>query len=228
MKASARKSQLDHLESKLRTALGRETKNVIEIGKLLMKSQGLLKHGDWLDWIKDHFDLSQRTAYNYCAAAGYELRKGKFATVANLAPGLLYALAAGNHYNEQEEAAILAATHEGRVDQARADAIRNELASANDDDDNDTDDPGENGAETATAEDAEAILDGPPPDVPPPAPITTPDFALKVFDKAVDALKPLVTKSVAEFTATVHAGDLEEVASFIRAVADRARKAKLP
>jgi hypothetical protein len=242
MKASARKSQLDQLESKLRTALRRETTNVIEIGGLLIKSSKLLKHGEWLGWLKDHFDLSQRTAHNYYSAAEYDARKGKLATVANLAPGLLYALAA-NHYNEQEEAAILAATHEGRVDQTRADAICQSLkppapAADNDDPADDShDDDSDGGADDAHdddaaddggAEDAEstAILDGLPPDVPPSAPITPPpNIALHVFDQAVTALKQLRTKPAAQFASTVHStSDLEGVESFIRAVADRASK----
>jgi ParB-like chromosome segregation protein Spo0J len=62
------------------------------------------------------------------------------------------------------------------------------------------------------------------------APITTPpDFALHSFDEAVTALKQLVTRPSALFENTVHsADDLEKVESFIRAVADRARKVRSP
>ena len=241
MKASARKSQLDQLESKLRTALRRETTNVIEIGGLLIKSSKLLKHGEWLDWLKDHFDLSQRTAHNYYSAAEYNARKGKLATVANLAPGLLYALAAG-HYNEQEEAAILAATHKGRVDQTRADAICQTLKPPAPAADND--DAADNilmmmtvmaapmmvmmttlpmmavpmrrhGNPRWAAAGCAAVSTDPPP----------PDFALEIFDKAVTALKQLLTKPAAEFASTVHSTiELETVESFIRAVAKRASR----
>jgi hypothetical protein len=145
----------------------------------------------------------------------------------NLAPSVLYGLAAG-HYNEQEEAAILAATREGRVDQDRAGAICEALAppedaeDADDQQDDDADD-GDDSAEEDT--ESAAILDGPRP-VPPSAPIAPPpDFALRAFDEAVTALKKLMTKSAAQFASTVHsAGDLEAIESFIRAVADRARR----
>ena len=76
-----------------------------------------------------------------------------------------------------------------------------------------------------TEDEITAILDGPPPEVPPPAPNMTPDYALDAFDQAVSALKQLMTKPAARFACSVHANDLEGVESFIRAVADRAREA---
>ena len=138
---------------------------------------------------------------------------------------MLHWLAAG-HYNAEQEAAILAATREGRVNHPRADAICDALASPEDDDatDDDDDDAADHdGGDDGAEEDAEikAILDGPPPDVPPPAPNTTPDFTLRAFDQAVNALKQLMTKPAVRFASTVHTtGDLEGVESFIRAVAD--------
>ena len=66
--------------------------------------------------------------------------------------------------------------------------------------------------------------------MPPPAPIAPPpDFTLHAFDQAVTALKQLLTKPAAQFASTVHsASDLEGVRTFIRDVADRASKARLP
>ena len=63
-----------------------------------------------------------------------------------------------------------------------------------------------------------------PPEVPPPAPNMTTDYALNAFDEAVSALKQLMTKPAARFACSVHADDLEGVESFIRAVAERARQ----
>ena len=59
-----------------------------------------------------------------------------------------------------------------------------------------------------------------PPAVPPPAPNPPPtDFALQDFDKAIDALKRLMTKPSAQFAQTVHsADDLKHVEDFIHAV----------
>jgi hypothetical protein len=222
--APERETALTQLVAKLHTALKRETTNIIEIGKLLIESHEHLQHGDWKDWLAKNFDLSYRTAVNYISAARYaEL---KCATVAhfdfeNLSPTVLYWLAAGCNYNEKEEAAILAATLEGRVDHNMAKAICEKLALAEEDDQEEEEDDDETAAPKG-AEDPEitAILDGPPPAVPPPAPIPPPiDFALQDFDKAISTLKQVMTKQPAQFAGTSHsADDLELVALFIGAV----------
>jgi hypothetical protein len=221
---------LDRITARLRMALRRETTNVIEIGNLLIESRKHLQHGDWQAWLAETFDLSYRTALRYVSAAEYVAHKGKSDTVAhftNLSPTILYGLAEG-HFTEQEEAAILAAAREGRVDQVAADAICEKLAppdDADDDQDNDDDhdDDGDD-AEPAAAEDPEiaAILDGPPAAVPPPAPIPPPtDYALRDFDQAIGTLKRLMTKQAAQFAGSAHSGnDLENVASFIQAASD--------
>jgi hypothetical protein len=130
-KPKARKTALDRIVAQLRTVLRRETPDVVSAGNLLIESRKHLEHGEWQDWLAENFDLSLRSAQNPVAAAEYAARvKSKSANVAdfsNLALTVLYALAAG-HYNEQEEAAILAATRKGRVDQTRAAAIREALA----------------------------------------------------------------------------------------------------
>jgi hypothetical protein len=223
-----RETALDRLAGRLHAALMRATRDVILIGNLLIESRKHLQHGDWQPWLAENFDLSYRTAVNYCAAAEYVERKSKSATVADfacLSPTVLYALAAGQ-YNEQEEAAILAATHKRRVDYDRASAICEALAPADADDAEDADDQDDDGkddGDDGAEEDVEigAILDGPPPAVPPPAPnLAPPDFALRDFDQAISALKRLMTKPSAQFVSTIHSADeLEGVESFIRAVA---------
>jgi hypothetical protein len=178
----------------------------------------------WLPWLEENFDLSIRTAQRYIAAAEYvEMRH--VSHFSNLSPSVLYWLAAG-HYSEQEEAAILAAARERRVDEDAVGAICEKLAPPDDDDADDAGDQdhgdedrhdrsGEKDAESA------AILDGPPPAVPPPAANQLPtNFALRAFDQAISALKQLMTKPSAEFAQTAHsADDLEHIESFIRAVA---------
>jgi hypothetical protein len=177
-KVPQRRTELDRIVTQLRTLLRRDTTSIIEKGKLLLQSRELLanEHGDWQDWLAKNFDLSLRTAQNYCAAAEYVARKSAtVADFANLSPSVLYWLAGGD-YNEQEEAAILAATHAGRVDQEAAVAICEKLAPADDDDADDADDGDEDSDEDSGDEgggedaDTSAILDGPPPAVPPPAP----------------------------------------------------------
>jgi Protein of unknown function (DUF3102) len=232
-KAPARQTELDRLATRLRSALKRETTNVIEIGELLLAIRKQHVHGEWQDWLAKHFDLSYRSAARYMAAAEYVARQGKSDTVAlftNLSPTVLYALAGGS-YSEQEAAAILAATHKGRVDGTHAEEfvfpIRpkppKKPKPPPDDDD------------PVAAAEAAAILDGPPPAVPPPAPIMAPpDFALQAFDQMATALKQLSTKPAAKFADSVNsAGDLEDIDLFIRAVmkakaGDPATKPKLP
>jgi hypothetical protein len=236
-KAPQRRTELDRIAAKLRTMLRRDTTSAIEKGKLLLRSRELLadEHGEWMPWLAENFDMSYRSAMNYCHAAEYVARKSEFATIANfanVAPTVLYRLADGG-YTEQEEAEILAQAKAGkRVDQDRAWAICEKLAPPDDDDtddaDDDQEDGGEDDAEKAPPDpEIEAILAaGTDPAVPPPAPIPPPiNFALRDFDDAVGTLKRLMTKSAAQFGDTAHTvEDLKKVRDFIRAVADELSK----
>jgi Protein of unknown function (DUF3102) len=222
-KLSQRKTALDRLAAKLRIALRRETTNIIEIGNLLIQSRKLFadQHGEWLPWLEKHFDRSERSAQRYIADAEYVA--GKSDTVAdfsNLSPTVLHELAAGS-YTAEEEAAILTATRKGRVDQTRADDICEALRPPDDPEPDDLDATHE-AVKVASYDEIAAILDGPPPEVPPPAPNRTPDYVLHQFDQAVSALKQLMTKPAARFAGTPHTtGDLRSVETFIHAVADR-------
>ena len=241
MKAPTNKSKLDQLARKIRSALGRDTKNPIEIGKYLIESRDELDYGDWLGWLKENFDISRRSAYRNISAARFAETDLKFATVANLARSVLYALVEGRYSAEQKDA-ILAATREGRVDTTRAAAICQKLKTPTTADpaptaDKVDDDANAGGAGTekiqdgsppavsppaaatadsvndADAEDAEIekILDGAPPDVPPPAPITTPDFDLRNFDMTVGLFKRHMTMPAAKFGNTTHSAGDLEV-----------------
>ena len=89
---------LDRIAAKLRTALHRETTNIVEIGNLLIESRKHLKHGRWQKWLAENFDLGYHTARNYESAAEYVARKSKSETVLhfeNLSPTVLYRLARG-------------------------------------------------------------------------------------------------------------------------------------
>jgi len=222
----AKLTELDRIAALIRGALKRETTNIIEIGNFLIESREHLEHGDWQDWLGKNFDLSYRTARNYIGAAEYvENVESKSATVApfdfeNLSPTVLYWLAAGCNYNEQEEAAIWAAAREGRVDHMRAKAICEALAQAveaAEQKDGDKDGGADGAKEDA---DISAILDGPPPAVRPTPPNPPPtDFALQNFNEAISTLNRLKTKLPAQFAKTSHsADDLESVEIFIHAV----------
>jgi hypothetical protein len=224
-KVLRRRSELDRLAAQVRKVLRRTTRDAIEIGNLLIKSRKYLEHGEWMPWLAENFDLSYRTAVNYCDAAEYVAQKCNVADFTNLSSSVLYWLAAG-HYSAEEEAAILAATREGRVDETRVAAICDALAPPDDDAaDDDREADGDDDAKEAPPDpeidpEIEAILDGPPPPVPPPAPLPPPpDFALRDFDQAISVLKRLMTKSSVQFASTIHsANDLETVEAFIHAV----------
>lgn len=240
MKAPAHTpTALDRLTARLHTTLRSETNNVIEVGTLLIECSKLLRHGEWQSWLSKNFDMSIRSAFNYEAAAKY-VERHKSATVADLAPSVLYALAAGR-YSKGEEAAILAATRKGRVDSTRADAICDALRPPpppppppeapppppEDNDDEDGDGSAPPPSPPAGDDSPDAILDGPPPAVPPPAPIAATDFALRTFDQAVAALKSVMTKRASQFAGTTHSvGDLTVLSNLIAAVA-RAKSAEV-
>ena len=226
-KAPVRKTPLDRIAAQLHTVLRRRTTDVILAGNLLIEARTLLanQHGEWMPWLAENFAMSQRTAQNYCAAAEYVVRQkqiGNVANFSNLSSGLLYELAEGR-YNEEEEAAILAATRTGRVGRTRAAEICDALAPPEPDEPpDDVDD-----ADKEAAEDPEidAILDGPPPAVPPPEPVEPRDLRdlqLAHFDRIVTELLPHVTKPLANTEGTKHSdADLERLADFIATVRDR-------
>jgi hypothetical protein len=232
-KAPQQRTKLDKIVKQLRTILRRETSDVVLAGNLLIESRKYLEHGEWGDWLVENFDMSYRTALNYVSAAEYVARKREqkcnVSHFTNLSASLLYQLAAGN-YNEQEEAAIWAATSEGHVGVTRVYEICEALTpppspDSDDDDADDADDQedgGEDSGEDAAEEDAEtsAIIErGTDPAVPPSADAQPTDFALQDFNKAIDTLNRLKTKLPAQFAKTNHSADvLESVEAFIHAV----------
>ncbi len=225
-KAPVQKTELDRIVAQLRTMLRRDTTSAIEKGKLLLRSRELLadEHGQWMPWLAENFDMSYRSAINYCNAASYVAHKSKSATVADfasLSPTLLYRLAAG-HFSEPQEAAILAeAKADKRVDEDAALAICDALEP------DEPDDADDDADKAQPAEDSEiaAMLDGPPPDVPPPEsvkPHDLRDLQLAHFDRIVTELLSHVTKPLADTEGTKHSdADLERLADFIATVRDR-------
>jgi hypothetical protein len=61
----------------------------IQAGLLLKEAKGKVWHGEWLDWLKDHCELSERTAHRYMQLAANkqkieEALRDKSATMASL------------------------------------------------------------------------------------------------------------------------------------------------
>jgi hypothetical protein len=76
----------------------------VEIGKRLLQVRELLPHGQWLPWLREHFDWSEQTARNYMnAASGMGRRKLEGLAIE---PSALYALTAPSADPEALDAAI--------------------------------------------------------------------------------------------------------------------------
>jgi hypothetical protein len=213
----------DELVPLINEKLKAETSNIVEIGNLLLeaRSNPELGHGRWLPWLNDNFAMSARTAERYCAAAEYvKDRHLKSDTVSNLSARLLYALAQ-HDYSDSVAVAILKEARTRRVGIGRATALEDEedekLAAAEAKE--------RSQREAEDKQEAEDILGGPPPDLPPAPEPAVADILLPGFDTAVRMLKPLHTKPLSKFVGTAYsADDLQAVAEFLNHVAEAIRK----
>lgn len=86
---------VQHAES-IRRLSKRTAADLIEIGRLLCECKKLVRHGQWLPWLRREFAWSERTARHYVAV--YRLSKSKSAKIADLATHRtsLYLLAAAS------------------------------------------------------------------------------------------------------------------------------------
>jgi hypothetical protein len=224
-KAPTGETALDRIVAQLHAALRRETTNIVEIGNLLIESRKLLanEHGEWLPWLEEN--STSAYALPNATSPPPNTSRGKCDTACCISA--IYRRPFSMGWPE----AITCQKRKRRYSQrpARAASIRilpSTFCDALKPPPDEPDDA-DKVVEAEAAEDAEiaAILDGPPPDVPPPAPNTTPDFTLRAFDQAANALKQLMTKPAARFASTAHtSGDLQGVATFIHAVADWLRE----
>jgi hypothetical protein len=79
------KTELSAMNSAKKEVVSR----AIAAGESLVKAKAKLEHGQWLPWLKENFDLSERTAQNYMTLAEgksklEEVLKSKSATIADL------------------------------------------------------------------------------------------------------------------------------------------------
>jgi hypothetical protein len=158
------KRDIKVITGELQTALECEATNVITIGDLLLEAKDQLGHGEWLPWLKSNFGSSESTAQNYMNAARLA---AKYPTVGDLRlrPTALYYLGSNLESIPSDEIkAIFKAAKTEWIDHKRAWEII-ELIHVR-----------RLGTEQqveveeqqcAAADEAEAILDGPPPELPP-------------------------------------------------------------
>jgi hypothetical protein len=218
MKPRRKVTKLDAIRDKIRHALGGETHNIVTAGYFLGQSRERedLQHGEWMQWIEKEFEFSYRTALRYVAAAAFAVDKlqtkgdvVKSDTVAIMAarfvsPTVLYNLAEGRYTLEQADA-IVAAIKECkvRIEPDRAANICVALIRppepAPPPEPMAPPEPAKS-ADGDGGDDPDAILDGPPPELPPAPSAAAADFLLPAFDRALDQLQQLSTKPAAKFT----------------------------
>ena len=60
---------LDQLTVEVKFYLGQVAQNIIEVGKRLIQAKALLPHGEWGNWLKDNFNLTQQSANRFMRVA---------------------------------------------------------------------------------------------------------------------------------------------------------------
>ena len=66
------------------SAAKRSVEHAIAAGELLIEAKAQLKHGQWLPWLRDHCDMSERTARAYMRVARNKDKLGEIGNVADL------------------------------------------------------------------------------------------------------------------------------------------------
>jgi hypothetical protein len=235
------KRDLKTIGTELQTALKDERENLFHIGELLIEAKAQLEHGGWLQWLKENFGASHATASNYMNAAKLA---AKFPTVRSLKlrATALYLISKNvddpdGLYCDETVEAILAEAKTQWVDDDRAKDIAYDLddkrreaeaerkaeaeAERTAEDEAEQYEEQHKGEEPEEEEpdddDADALLDGKPPELPPTSEATTID--LESFDQAVATLVRLQTKPLSKFVETKQGAALRDVIDFLRDLA---------
>jgi hypothetical protein len=220
MKKEVKPTPLDIIATRIKT---RARDNIFDNGADLLKAQLQLDHGQFIEWLEEHWDKSIASAYNAMGAA--ELA-AKFPIVRKLKlrATALYRLANTEDLDEAFREAVFAEAAKDWVTVDRLDEIENELYPPPPEEETAEEDEEET-AEEETDE-AAAILDGPPPEMPPdPPPQPSAGRAEEMFfDQTISRLITLSTKPIATFDeiAAKRRADLGTAASFLHELITRA------
>ena len=216
-KSEAVARQLDVITEELRVAFYSEASSIANIGHLLIEAKAQIKHGEWSLWLGHNFDLSDRTARKYMAVAEWASNRNPN-SVLNLAPSVLYALAA-DKYGPKAAAKILKTAKSRRVDQGLAQMIVDETSAFGAEDETKLPKKEQQQIDREAAD----ILDNPPRDLPPlpePVPLETDKYLHEKLAALIIELKKLTTKSTDRFAACeIEPHDLENAADFLKLVA---------
>jgi hypothetical protein len=238
--------ELSTIANEIHVELKRDTAGIIKIGALLAEARKQVKHGKWLPRIEENFSMSEATAQRYLQVQKFPKSRSvrDFEVAENLSATALHDLAGAGPedvlYTPKAIQAIFDEAAEGkRIGRDRAWRIADEIQSEDeaaaradieDDAEAEADIEAEEAEAAAEQAEAEAILDGSPPDVPPPSPepptLPRDQFLLSSFAQGVKLLGNAMTNPASKFaTGDVSAAHLESIADFLRQVAASINKA---
>ncbi|MCZ7488209.1 DUF3102 domain-containing protein [Rhizobium rhizogenes] len=112
---------------RIRLRMSRTVEDIIEIGRDLIAVKKSVGHGKFTRWIEAEFGMSENTARNFMRAC--ERFGDKTATVADLGPSVLYALAAPSTDDAVVEEVIDRASNGETVTREDVSALKAEFAS---------------------------------------------------------------------------------------------------
>jgi hypothetical protein len=205
------------------------SQNIVEIGKLLTEASKLAKHGEWLPWLQEHFGKSENTARNYMWAASLTTKYANFAHL-KINPSAVFAL---KRHNDDVIAAVMKAAKTRWISVEDIASIARSLSAQPTVDAESREARWEAMteafAEARAAEEADALLDGPPPELPdtPPSPAAGREtFTRDDFRKAVEIMKTVITKPAVNFVETCDVSDLEKIVDFLQLIITEQSKEK--
>ena len=126
IKPSKRRRTAAALVLLIREKLQDETRNFVEIGKMLNEARDSPElAGRWLAWLAEHFDMSDRTARNYMLAAEFvdKHRLGS-ETVSHLSRRLLYKMARREPIDDNDPTLTVGDWTDAIIKQILAEAAR--------------------------------------------------------------------------------------------------------
>ena len=216
-KAPAR--ELATIVAEIHKTFRSDTASVVKRGELLIEAKQQVKHGEWLQWLDTHFHMDARTAQRAMAAAKFAA-KYDTAVVFNLNVDALYALSGGD-FSTKVVAAVMA---KAATQLIRTRTIYDIEESLEPPPQSLEELNAEHGAEAQLQaqeqQEAEKILDGPPPKLP-----TAPEepdhdqYICIQLAAAITVLKRLATKKRERFArSAVPPHDLDTVINFLTAL----------
>jgi hypothetical protein len=121
--APTTRQELEHISSTIHERIINIRDSIIEIGDMLTKARGLVKHGEWGDWLQANFQWSESTARNYMNVVSTFGKSATVADLANINTSALYMLALPSTPGEAREQALAESRGGEQVGKARAKEI---------------------------------------------------------------------------------------------------------